>query len=186
MTRDATTLDLDAIAVFGDGVVREARHAEAIASLGGSPVPGLLDSVHALQAVLLSADPKALRRRVGWIGRLLGRDLVLEAEGRAFRERLRVLVLDADARLVAFARFDEAIALAGHDPQQMASANDNLTRALVPMLPLVQALLEQDGALRAARDDGDALHAAGRALDSANALLAGYSPTHPATPEHAP
>ena len=30
-------------------------------------------------------------------------------------------------------------ALAGHDPQQMANANDNLTRALVPMLTLVQA-----------------------------------------------
>jgi LemA protein len=30
-------------------------------------------------------------------------------------------------------------ALAGHDPQQMANANENLTRALVPMLTLVQA-----------------------------------------------
>jgi len=30
-------------------------------------------------------------------------------------------------------------ALAGHDPSQMAQANDNLTRALVPMLTLVQA-----------------------------------------------
>jgi LemA protein len=29
--------------------------------------------------------------------------------------------------------------IAGHDPQQMANANDNLTRALVPMLTLVQA-----------------------------------------------
>ena len=29
--------------------------------------------------------------------------------------------------------------IAGHDPQQMAQANDNLTRALVPMLTLVQA-----------------------------------------------
>ena len=237
MTRDATTLHLDAIAVFGDGVVREARHAEAIASLGGSPVPGLLDSVHALQAVLLSANPKALRRRVGWIGRLLGRDLVLEAEGRAFRERLRVLVLDAEARLAAFARFDEAIAMQEQrllasigaldsaigelgtampaaQPEAIPDALERrrqhllslqqawritaaqlaltrfnhrqLAQRIQPMLPLVQALLEQDGALRAARDDGDALHAAGRALDSANALLAGYSPTHPATPEHSP
>jgi LemA protein len=30
-------------------------------------------------------------------------------------------------------------AIAGHDPSQMAQANDNLTRALVPMLTLVQA-----------------------------------------------
>jgi len=30
-------------------------------------------------------------------------------------------------------------AIAGHDPAQMAQANDNLTRALVPMLTLVQA-----------------------------------------------
>ena len=72
---------------------------------------------------------------------------------------------------------------------QLALARVNhrqLAQRIQPMLPLVQALLEQDGALRAARDDSAALHSASHALDSANALLAGYSPPHPATPEHAP
>ena len=76
-----------------------------------------------------------------------------------------------------------------HDAAQLALARVNhrqLAQRIQPMLPLVQALLEQDGALRAARDDSAALHSASHALDSANALLAGYSPPHPATPEHAP
>ena len=237
MTRDAVPLDNGAIATFGDGIVREARHADAIASLGGSPVPALLDAVHALQSVLLSANPKALRARAGWIGRLLGRDLVLEAEGRAFRERLRVLVHDADARLAAFSRFDAAIA--AHEQRLLASIDSlgnaisgldgatpdarldaipdaierrrthllaqqqawritasqlaltrlnhrQLAQRIQPMLPLVQALLEQDGALQAARNDTDSLQSANHALDAANTALAGYSPIHPAAPEHAP
>ena len=119
MSRDGLPLSLDAIAGFGDAIVREARHAQAIASLDGSPVPALLEAVHALQAALLSANPGALRARAGWIGRLLGRDLVLEAEGRVFRERLRVLVHDADAKLAAFARFDDGIA--AHEQRLLAS-----------------------------------------------------------------
>jgi hypothetical protein len=237
MTRDAVPLELDAIAGFGESIVRDALHADAIASLGGSPVPALLESVHALQAVLLSANPRALRARVGWLGRLIGRDLVLDAEGRAFRERLRVLVHDADAELAAFARFDDGIAT--HEQRLLASIDTlgsaitdldaaaaatqlesipdaierrrqhllvlqqawritasqlamtrlnhrQLAQRIQPMLPLVQVLLDQQQATRTASNDAAALQSASRALDSANALLAGYSPTHPAAPEHAP
>ena len=237
MTRDVAMLTHEQVAGFGESIVRDARHADAIASLDGGPVPALLESVHALQAVLLSANPQALRARVGWLGRLIGRDLLLEAEGRAFRERLRVLVHDANARLAAFARFDEAIAT--HE-QRMAASIDalgsaiddlgattaatpleaitdaierrrqhllvlqqawritasqlaltrlnhwQLAQRIQPMLPLVQTLLDQQGAAQAARDAGDTLQSASKALASANALLAGYSPTHPAQPEHAP
>ena len=237
MSRDGLPLSLDAIAGFGEAIVREARHAQAIASLDGSPVPALLEAVHALQAVLLSANPGALRARAGWIGRLLGRDLVLEAEGRVFRERLRVLVHDADAKLAAFARFDDGIAaheqrlfasiealgaaIAGLDgatpdvqldaipdaierrrvhllalqqawritASQLALTRLNhrqLAQRIQPLLPLVQVLLEQDDALQAARNGVDALQSASHALDAANAALAGYSPPHPAAPEHAP
>ena len=232
MTRDGAPLSLEAIAGHGDAVVRTARHGEAVAALGDSPVPALLESVHALQAVLLSANPKALRAQVGWFGRLLGRDLVLQAEGRALRERLRQLLHAADARLAAFAHFDDDLAA---QEQRMAAAiaalddaiagleagaanahadaierrrqhllalqqawritvaqlaltrlnHRQLAGRIAPMLPMVQALLEQDAALRAARDDADALQSANRALDSANAWLAGYSPSHPAAPEHA-
>ena len=61
-----------------------------------------------------------------------------------------------------------------------------LAQRIQPMLPLVQVLLEQDGGLRTARSEADSLQSAGQALDAANAALAGYSPSHPATPEHAP
>ena len=236
MTRDAVPLDLDAIASFGDGIVREARHTDAIASLSGNPVPALLESVGAVQAVLLSANPQALRARVGWIGRLLGRDLVLDAEGRAFRERLRMLVHDADARLAAFAHFDDAIA--AHEQRLRASIETlgsaiaeldtaasgtrleaipdsierrrqhllalqqawritasqlaltrlnhrQLKQRIQPLLPLVQVLLEQDASLQAANGDYETMRSARQALDAANAALAGYSPPHPAAPEHA-
>lgn len=235
MTDEAPPPALDAIAVHGDGVVRDARHAQAIASLDGSPVPALLESVHALQSVLLSVNPKALRARVGLLGRLLGRDLVLEAEGNALRERLRVLVHEANAKLAAFARFDEAIAaheqrlLASIDalgtaidelgtapsaPGALADARERrrhhllslqqawhitatqlamtrlnhrqLAQRIQPMLPLVQTLLEQQEGARAARDANESLQSASKALASANALLASYSPLHPAAPEHAP
>lgn len=237
MTHRAVPLDLDAIAGFGDGILREARHADAIAALDGSPVPALLEAVQALQAVLLSANPRALRARVGWLGRLLGRDLVLDAEGRVLRERLRQLVHDADAKLAAFARFDAAIAsheqrlLAAIDalasaiaeldaasaaaqPAALADAIERrrqhllvlqqawrigasqlamtrlnhrqLAQRIAPMLPLVQVLLEQERGLQASRRDADALQSANRALEAANAALAGYSPPHPAAPEHAP
>lgn len=227
----------DAIAMHGEAIVREAGHAQAIASLQAGPVPELLEAVHALQAVLLAANPKALRARAGWIGRLLGRDLVLEAEGRALRERLRVLVHNADARLADFVRFDEAIAaheqrlLASIDalggaideldattpgaaPAAIADAIERrrhhllalqqawritasqlaltrlnhrqLAQRIQPLLPLVQVLLEQDGGLRAAHNRAGSLQSASHALDSANALLAGYSPLQPAVPEHAP
>ena len=50
----------------------------------------------------------------------------------------------AQQEQVIFTRVAEAQrgltgAIAGHDPAQMAQANDNLTRALTPMLTLVQA-----------------------------------------------
>ena len=237
MTDEALPPALDAIAAHGEGIVREARHAQAIESLAGSPVPGLLAAVHALQAVLLSTNPKALRARVGLLGRLLGRDLVLEAEGNALRERLRILVHDATARLAGFARFDEAIA--GHEQRLLGSIealgnaiahldatrsdamtdvvadaierrrqhllvmqqawritasqlamtrlnHRQLAQRIQPMLPLVQTLLEQQGAARAERDASATLQSASNALASANALLASYSPPHPAAPEHAP
>ena len=139
MSRDGLPLSLDAIAGFGDAIVREARHAQAIASLDGSPVPALLEAVHALQAVLLSANPGALRARAGWIGRLLGRDLVLEAEGRVFRERLRVLVHDADAKLAAFARFDDGIAAPDTQIEDAARRRirEELGLHVGPLTPLV-------------------------------------------------
>lgn len=237
MTDEALPPTLDAIAVHGDGILRDARHAQAIESLEGSPVPALLESVHALQVVLLSANPEALRARVGLLGRLLGRDLVLEAEGNALRDRLRILMHDATARLAGFARFDEAIAeheqrlLGSIEALDIAIADLDATRSdattdvaadalerrrqqlllmqqawrittsqlamtrlnhrqlaqrIQPMLPLVQILLEQQSAARAERDAGDTLQSASNALASANALLASYSPTHPAVPEHAP
>lgn len=233
----AGTPPLESIAASGDDVLRETRHAEAVASLDDSPVPALLDAVRALQSVLLSANPRALRAQVGWVGRLLGRDLVLASEGRALRERLRLLVHDAEARLAEFARFDAAIA--GHEqrllagvgaldeavarleaiPRDAADAvrtdaierrrqhlltlqhawrisathlalarlnHRQLAQRIQPMLPLVQALLDQDGAVGAAGNDRDGLQSASSALASANALLAKYSQSHPAPPEHAP
>ena len=84
--------DLDAIAGFGDGILRRgaARHADAIAALDGSPGAGLAGSGTKPCRRCCCRRTRGVARRVGWFGRLLGRDL-LDAEGRVLRERLRQL-----------------------------------------------------------------------------------------------
>lgn len=76
-----------------------ALHRRAIAALAASPLPPLLDSVQAVQKAMLAADPRALRRSVGWFGRLLGRDIGLQAEAENLATALGVHALDARRRL---------------------------------------------------------------------------------------
>lgn len=80
----------DVIIRFGEHQLRPALHRATIDAYNGSPVPGLLQTVEALHKTLLAADPAALRRSVGWFGRLIGRDITLQAEGASLRRQLGV------------------------------------------------------------------------------------------------
>ncbi|MEO7199878.1 MAG: hypothetical protein ABIY56_06635 [Dokdonella sp.] len=110
--------DPDASRVQG-GVASEqgARHRrllqQANTTLAASPAAALLDSVQTLHRILLAANPKALRGSVGWMGRLLGRDIVLQAESAALRTELGVHVLQARKQLDALAEIDRQLEALG-------------------------------------------------------------------------
>lgn len=72
---------------------------DANAALAALPAGLLLEGVKTIHRILLAANPKALRGSVGWFGRLLGRDIVLQAESKGLRHELGVHVLQARKQL---------------------------------------------------------------------------------------
>ncbi len=72
-----------------------ADHAVAIRALTQAGACDLQATLRDLRTVLLSADPRALRRSVGFWGRLIGRDIRLAAEARSLRERSGILLRQA-------------------------------------------------------------------------------------------
>jgi len=77
------------------GVAGLVEHAAAIRALAQAGAGDLQATLRDLRTVLLSADPRALRRSVGFWGRLIGRDIRLAAEARALRERSGILLRQA-------------------------------------------------------------------------------------------
>lgn len=73
------------------------EHASAVLALGQAGHAGLQQALQDLRTLLLSTDARALRRSVGWWGRLIGRDIQLDAESKALRERSGVLLHHATA-----------------------------------------------------------------------------------------
>lgn len=144
MTTEATTL---------------ADHAGAIRALGAADTGGLLETLRDLRAVLLSADARALRRSVGFWGRLIGRDIRVEAEARALRERSGVLLVRAQAQAARLR--DQHAVLTGHATR--------LRRAC--------ALLQHDIDAQADAVAGQAPTASPARLDHLVALRAAYEIT---------
>lgn len=90
---------------------------QANAALAASPATALLDCVQTLHHIVLASNPQALRRSVGWLGRLLARDITLQAESDALRGELGVHVLHARQQLQALVESDrqlQVFALAMH------------------------------------------------------------------------
>ena len=65
-----------------------ARRAQADAASLQSPAHDIQATLRDLRTVLLSTDAGALRKSVGFLGRLLGRDIDLQAQSDALREQL--------------------------------------------------------------------------------------------------
>lgn len=82
---------------------------EANAALAASPAPALLECVQTIHRIVLAADPKALRRSVSWFGRLLARDITLQAEAEGLRSQLGVHVMHAREKLQALAESDRIL-----------------------------------------------------------------------------
>ena len=87
-----------------------ARRAQADAASLQSPAHDIQATLRDLHAVLLSTDAAALRKSVGFLGRLLGRDIDLQAQSDALREQLALLVLQARQRGEALERHNLALA----------------------------------------------------------------------------
>lgn len=65
------------------------------AHLAASPVPAMLHTLQAAHLALISADSQELRKHVGLIGRLLGRDLELSADAAQLQGQLRARLVTA-------------------------------------------------------------------------------------------
>ena len=92
------------------GLLDAARHAQAEAASLPSPAHDIQATLRDLHAVLLSTDASALRKSVGFLGRLLGRDIDLQAQSDALREQMALLVLQARQRGEALERHNHALA----------------------------------------------------------------------------
>ena len=87
-----------------------ARRAQAEAASLQSPAHDIQATLRDLRTVLLSTDAGALRKSVGFFGRLLGRDIELQAQSTALREQLALLVLQARQRGEALERHNHTLA----------------------------------------------------------------------------
>jgi uncharacterized protein YaaN involved in tellurite resistance len=96
-----------------DGEQHRRLQQQARATLAASPAPGLLEHLQAIHRIVLAAEPAALRRSVGWLGRLLGRDITLQVEANALRSELGVHVLQARQQLGRLAEHDQQLEALG-------------------------------------------------------------------------
>ena len=99
MSADAPVDLGDALAVIGYGAdaVDAALEVRLADALDHAPAAALVSRLDDLRRALQAGSPRAARRGIGLVGRLLGRDLQAEDQALQLRERLGVLLARADA-----------------------------------------------------------------------------------------
>lgn len=141
------------------GLLDAARHAQAEAASLPSPAHDIQATLRDLHAVLLSTDAGALRKSVGFLGRLLGRDIDLQAQSDALRGQLALLVLQARQRGEALERHNHALATLRDRMAALANDLDTLIAGVDANDPSAAASHERLRKLEATRT-GCALTAA--------------------------
>ena len=192
----------------------QAHHAsieQIQARMADSPVPRMLENLRAANTLLLSADARALKRKVGFWGRLLGRDLELAAEAEHLRSALHAQLaqageIEADTRHYHQRLLDDAAqlqAMAAAQPsadadahaakvalgwnltagylRQMADNTEALLRRFGQVHTLLQPLLAQETALAAGGRASAAMREGAREL----AALQSYISAHARLPDTA-
>ncbi|WP_202843696.1 hypothetical protein [Luteimonas saliphila] len=99
MNTGVPPVDLDdALAVVGYGAdaLDQALEARLADALDHAPAAALVTRLEELRRAMLADDPRASRRGIGLLGRLLGRDVHAETEAAHLRDRLGVLLAQAD------------------------------------------------------------------------------------------
>ncbi|MCD9029852.1 hypothetical protein LDO26_16805 [Luteimonas sp. BDR2-5] len=92
-----------AIAGYGDDALAALAAIDVEAALDASPAAVLVQRLGALHLAMRADDARGLRRKVGLIGRLLGRDVALQADADALAARIGVLLRDVDRAADALA-----------------------------------------------------------------------------------
>ncbi len=87
------TADVARVGEYGAPLLQALAAREA--ALPATAGDGLVAALARIALALQSTDPARLRRQESWWGRLLGRDVEREAEGRGLQSRLGVLALQA-------------------------------------------------------------------------------------------
>lgn len=122
----------DAITQHGEHQLRPALHRAAIDAYNHSPVPRLLQTIEALHKTLLAADPAVLSRSVGWFGRLIGRDITLQAEAASLRLQLGVHARTAGQQIADLHAYRDSLSQHLDALQSAAADLDAAADALGP------------------------------------------------------
>jgi fused signal recognition particle receptor len=149
-----------------------ARRAQAAAASLQSPAHDIQATLRDLHTALLSTDTRALRRSVGFFGRLLGSDIDLQARSEDLRARLALLVQQARQRGEALDRHNHALAALR---DELTAIAEGLAASITSADPNVPASHERQRMLDAVRT-GCALTAAqlDRLAQNGHALAARY------------
>lgn len=114
--------DIAVLADYGAPLLQAlAQRAAPLPSVAGE---GLVTALARIALALQAGNPAQIRRQEGWWGRLLGRDLDREAEGRALQSQLGVLSLQAREQAQHLQQHRQARALAIAERAEAATALD--------------------------------------------------------------
>ena len=86
-------LTIEHVQAIGEGAVASVH--DALSALQANPSAEQVAALEALQTAMIAHDQKAIARRMGFIGRLLGRDITFSAHAAALREQMIPLVHQA-------------------------------------------------------------------------------------------
>lgn len=116
------TADIAVLADYGTPLLQAlAGRTTTLPSFAGE---GLVAALARIALALQAGNPAQIRRREGWWGRLLGRDVDREAEGRALQSQLGVLALQAREQAQRLQQHQQARARAIAERAEAATALD--------------------------------------------------------------
>ncbi|HDS1100563.1 hypothetical protein ACK1O1_14010 [Stenotrophomonas maltophilia] len=116
------TADIAVLADYGTPLLQAlTQRAAGVPSVAGE---GLVAALARIALALQAGNPAQIRRQESWWGRLLGRDVDREAEGRALQSQLGVLALQAREQAQHLQQHQQARALAITERAEAATALD--------------------------------------------------------------
>ncbi len=118
-------LTIEHVQAIGEGAVASVH--DALSALQANPSAEQVAALEALQTAMIAHDQKAIARRMGFIGRLLGRDITFSAHAAALREQMIPLVHQAHRAVQSGLAFAKALEDA---LPRLIAANDQLGAAV--------------------------------------------------------